>query len=186
MVNSAIVNIARFASLLFGGLFAGFLVTVLVIELTLRNYDASVYTQVRLVELARLDNLATATLMPTLIATAFLVILAVRRRTRHTLWLTLTALILLVSVLVTTIVFNLPINAEQSNWAVQAPPADWASVRDRWQIAHAVRTSAAVLAFGCLSTAAMGTSAINLLDHSRTDRRSPATWDSVLHQGGRA
>ena len=84
------------------------------------------------------------------------------------------------------IVFNLPINAEQSNWAVQAPPADWASVRDRWQIAHAVRTSAAVLAFGCLSTAAMGTSAINLLDHSRTDRRSPATWDSVLHQGGRA
>ena len=121
-----------------------------------------------------------------LIATAFLVILAVRRRTRHTLWLTLTALILLGSVLVTTIVFNLPINAEQSNWAVQAPPADWASVRDRWQIAHAVRTSAAVLAFGCLSTAAMGTSAINLLDHSRTDRRSPATWDSVLHQGGRA
>lgn len=162
MTNSAIANIVRLASLFFGGLFAGFLVTVLVIEVTLRNVDASVYTQVRHVELVRLDKLATATLLPTLIATAFLVIVAIGKRRRRTLWLTLTALILLVSVLVTTIVFNLPINAEQLNWAVQAPPADWASVRDRWQIAHAVRTGAAVLAFGCLITAAMGTSANTL------------------------
>jgi hypothetical protein len=70
MTNSVIVTIARFVSLLFGGIFAGFLVTVLVIESTLRSFDAAVYTQVRLVELAHLDDLATAALIPTLIEDA--------------------------------------------------------------------------------------------------------------------
>jgi uncharacterized membrane protein len=157
MTNSVVVNIARFVSLLFGGLFAGFLVAVLVIELSLRSFDASVYTQVRLVELARLDDLAAATLIPALVATAFLVIFAARRRGRA-LWLTLTAVMLLVAAFATSLLVNVPINTEQLTWNVQAPPADWASVRDRWQIAHAVRTSAAVLAFGCVSAAAMGKS----------------------------
>ncbi len=157
MTNSVVVNIARFVSLLFGGLFAGFLVAVLVIELSLRSFDASVYTQVRLVELARLDDLAAATLIPALVATAFLVIFAARRRGRA-LWLTLTALMLLVATFATTLLVNVPINTEQLTWNVQAPPADWASVRDRWQIAHAVRTGAAVLAFGCVSAEAMGKS----------------------------
>lgn len=46
MTNGAVVKIASFVSLLFGGLFAGFLVAVLVIELTLRSFDHTVYTQV--------------------------------------------------------------------------------------------------------------------------------------------
>jgi len=157
MTNSVIVTIARFVSLLFGGIFAGFLVTVLVIESTLRSFDAAVYTQVRLVELAHLDDLATAALVPTLIATAALVFFAARVRGR-TFWLTLTALILLVVVFATSLLVNVPINTDQLTWNVQAPPADWASVRDRWQIAHAVRTGAAVLAFGCLSAAVMAKS----------------------------
>jgi hypothetical protein len=33
---------------------------------------------------------------------------------------------------------------------VQNPPADWAGVRDRWQVAHLIRTCAALLAFGVL------------------------------------
>ena len=47
--------------------------------------------------------------------------------------------------------------ADQLGWDVKAPPADWASVRDRWQLAHAVRTCAAVLAFGCLIAAGQAT-----------------------------
>jgi uncharacterized membrane protein len=157
MTNNVVMNIVRFAGLLFGGLFAGFLVAVLVIELTLRRFDASVYTQVRHVELVRLDDLAAATLVPALVAAALLVIVAARRRGR-TLWLALTALVLLVAVFVMSLLVNVPINTQQLAWSVQAPPADWASVRDRWQIAHAVRTAAALLAFGCLSAAAMRTS----------------------------
>jgi len=38
---------------------------------------------------------------------------------------------------------------------VQSPPADWASVRDRWQLGHLVRTIAALLAFASLIGAAL-------------------------------
>ncbi|MGW7387106.1 anthrone oxygenase family protein [Streptomyces sp. NPDC054794] len=147
----------RFVGLVCTGLFTGFLVAVLVFELSLRRFDASVYTQVRQVELLRLDDLASATLLPALLLTAVLAVTAVKARDR-VFWLTLAAFALLLSVLVTTVVFNLPINSHQMHWNVQAPPTDWACVRDRWQIAHAVRTAAAVVAFGLLSAAAMSTS----------------------------
>lgn len=99
-------TVARVASLLFAGLFAGFLLAVLV--------------------------------------------LAAR-------WLTVTALALMLTVVVTTVAFNVPINNDQLGWDVQAPPADWADVLNRWQIAHAVRTAAAALALGCLSVEATAT-----------------------------
>jgi uncharacterized membrane protein len=149
MTRYLVASIARMAGLFFGGIFAGFLVTVLVLEGTLRRYDASVYTQVRHVELIHLDDLASATLLPALLATVVLIAATVRSRGTTFRW-TIAALILLVTVLVTTVVVNLPINADQLDWAVQAPPADWAQVRDRWQLAHAVRTGAAVVAFACL------------------------------------
>ena len=57
-------RVVRGVSLLFSGLFAGFLLCVLVLENSLRGFDASVYTQVRLVELDRLDTLASVTLIP--------------------------------------------------------------------------------------------------------------------------
>jgi uncharacterized membrane protein len=155
MTNSVIISAIRFVSLLFGGLFAGFLVTASVLEATLRSFDALVYVQVRQVELAHLDDLASATLIPTLIGAAFLVISVARARGRA-FWLMLAALVLLVTVFVTSLLVNLPINHDQLTWNIQAPPADWAAVRDRWQIAHAVRTAAALLAFGCLIVAAIG------------------------------
>lgn len=142
---------ARFASLVFAGLFAGFLTAVLVLELSLRRFDGTVYTQVRLVELDSLDKLAVATLLPALIATAVLVYPTFRTSTR---WLTVAALALLVFVFGLTLTVNLPINADQLHWSAQSPPSDWIDVRDRWQIAHAVRTTAAVVAFAILALAA--------------------------------
>jgi uncharacterized membrane protein len=142
---------ARFASLLFAGLFAGFLTGVLVLELSLRSFDSTVYTQVRLVELDSLDKLAVATLLPALIATAVLVYRTFRTNTR---WLTVAALALLIFIFRLTLMVNLPINSDQLGWNPQSPPADWTNVRDRWQIAHAVRTTAAVLAFAVLALAA--------------------------------
>jgi uncharacterized membrane protein len=146
-------TVLRFASLVLTGVFAGFLVGVLVLELSLRRFDGPVYAQVREVELLHLDDLAAATLLPALLATAALVALTMKAR-RQGFWLTAAALALLASVLVTTLLFNLPINSDQADWNVSAPPADWASVRDDWQAAHAVRTVAAVLAFGLLAAAA--------------------------------
>jgi hypothetical protein len=142
---------ARYASLVFAGLFAGFLTAVLVLEISLRRFDGTVYTQVRLVELDSLDKLAVATLLPALIGTAVLAYQSVRTKTR---WPAVAALALLVLIFGLTVAVNLPINADQLTWNAQSPPADWTGVRDRWQIAHAVRTIAAVLAFALLIVAA--------------------------------
>ncbi len=56
----------------------------------------------------------------------------------------------------TSLAVNLPINADQADWAVQNPPADWAAIRDRWQVAHLVRTIAALSAFAALAGSASG------------------------------
>ena len=143
---------ARVASLALGGIFTGFLVTVMVLELSLRDVGASAYTQVRQVELDRLDTLATVTLLPTAVAVIVLVVAGLRRA-RPGLGLHSVALLLLLVVFMVTVVINLPINADQRDWSIASPPSDWAGDRDRWQVAHAVRTAAAVLAYGCLVVA---------------------------------
>jgi uncharacterized membrane protein len=150
------MKLVRFASVGFAGLFAGFLLTVLVLEQSLRRFDAQIYTQVRQVELVRLDGLASVTLLPAIIATAVLVLRArrapgtavlVRRAGRAP---AIAALVLLAGVFVLTLVVNQPINSDQADWVVANPPADWADIRDRWQLAHLVRTVAAIGAFGLL------------------------------------
>ena len=74
-----------FAAVLFSGLFAGFLTTVLVFEASLRGYGAAVYTQVRLIELEHLDDLATALLVPAILAATALTLADIRRRRQRAL-----------------------------------------------------------------------------------------------------
>ena len=144
--------VVRGVSLLFTGLFSGFLLAVLVLENSLRAYDSAIYTQVRLVELDSLDKLASATLIPALVSTLIITVIRMRAGGNDR-WFGLAAVALLVLVFAVTLAVNLPINADQLDWSVQAPPSDWASVRDRWQVAHLIRTVAAVSAFGCLIAA---------------------------------
>jgi hypothetical protein len=145
---------ALFTAVLSGGLFAGFLTAVLVLEASLRSFPASVYTQVRLVELVHLDDLATVLLPAALLATATLVLVTIARRGR-TRWLALTALGLLVAIFIISALISVPINTDQQSWSVLAPPSNWAGVRDRWQIAHLVRTVTAVFAFSSVAAAAI-------------------------------
>jgi hypothetical protein len=114
-------------------MFAGFLVTVMVVEATLRSYGAGVYTQVRLIELGHLDELATSLLLPSILAAAVFTVTVIRRPGSGR-WLAVTA-----------------VAFEQLSWTVSSPPGDWSSVRDRWQLAHAARTTTAVLAFALLT-----------------------------------
>ncbi|HEY0248062.1 MAG TPA: anthrone oxygenase family protein [Gryllotalpicola sp.] len=147
--------ILGFVNVLFAGLFAGFLVGILVFELSLRGFDASVYAQTQQVTLVALPVLASTLLFPALITTGILTALHARRRNR-TFWLALVALVLLLVALVLTLAVNVPINLAEGGWSVSSPPADWAATRDRWQLGHAVRTGAALLAFGSLVLAAQG------------------------------
>jgi uncharacterized membrane protein len=151
-----IVTPSAFIAVLFSGLFAGFLTTVLVVEATLRGYGSAVYTQVRLVELEQLDDLATSLLVPAILASVVLAVAVIRRRNAKR-WLPLTAVLLLLVTLVISVSISVPINTAQASWSVMAPPADWSAVRDRWQLAHVARTTTSVLAFVLLTAAAMRT-----------------------------
>lgn len=152
MTDVHIVKVVRYVSLLGGGLFAGGGLAVLALELALRRLDGPGYVQVRQAEHAYFPWFIGAILGPTFIAVVMLVILA-RKAGSPAMWPAGAALILLVLALVVSFVVNAPINVAQLDWNAQAPPADWASVRDRWQIAHAVRTLFCVIAFGCLGVA---------------------------------
>ncbi|MFF1378839.1 anthrone oxygenase family protein [Streptomyces sp. NPDC058308] len=162
MKHSPLATVSRFASLIFLGIFTGFLVAVLVLETSLRDYDATVYAQVRQVELDALDTLASATLIPAILTTVLLIVTLRRSRDRQ-LWLPVAALALMLVVLVVTLTINLPINGDQNDWNVAAPPSDWADVRDEWQGAHVVRVVAALGAFALLIVAALTRTAASAL-----------------------
>lgn len=141
-------NALHFLNLLFGGLYAGFLVGVLFIELALRRYGGEIYTLVEQVKHTYLDDVAIATLAPTMVTGTLLVLLLWRRRD-WPFFLALIGLLCFATALAATFIVNVPINAEQMTWDSKAPPADWAEVRDRWQAAHILRTVVSVGGLCC-------------------------------------
>ncbi|QLJ00727.1 DUF1772 domain-containing protein [Streptomyces sp. NEAU-sy36] len=152
MTNDQLVKATRYVSLLGGGVLTGGALTTFVLELALRRLGAPAYIQVRQAEHAYFPWFIGVIFVPTFAAVVLLVLLA-RRAGSPALRPAAAALVLLVLSLVVTFTVNAPINLDQFAWDAQSPPADWAGVRDRWQIAHAVRTAFCVLALGCLGAA---------------------------------
>jgi uncharacterized membrane protein len=52
-----------------------------------------------------------------------------------------------VSALVSTLIFNLPINSQTKNWDPENLPNNWEQVRNKWQVFHAIRSSLFFLGF---------------------------------------
>jgi len=166
MTNATLVKITRYVSLLGCGVLAGVAVTVLVLELALRRLNGQEYARVRQAEFAFFSPFIGAVLLATLVAVAMLVIHA-RKTHSITLRPAIIALALLLLALLVSLAVNGPVNVEQLSWNVQAPPADWARILDRWQIAHAVRTLAIVLALGYLSAAILDRPVPGMPDRSK-------------------
>ncbi len=116
MNRRAIARAARSISVLASGAFAGFLITVLVLELTARNVAAADYIELRRIELVWLDDLATALLLPAFVATTARVALAVGVRSA-TFWRLVAAALLLIAVVVITVDVNLPIKRDPGGLA---------------------------------------------------------------------
>lgn len=55
--------------------------------------------------------------------------------------------------MVVTVAVHFPMNAEIATWTPVAPPAEWQELRDRWLVAHVVRTWVAVAGFALLVAA---------------------------------
>lgn len=172
MTNTRLTKVARYTSLLGGGLYAGGALATLVLELALRRLDGPAYVTVRQVEHDYFPWLIGVLLVPTYAAVLTLVILA-RKAGSPALRPAAAALALLVLALVVSFIVNAPINLAQIDWNAQAPPADWASIRDRWQTAHAVRTLFCLMALGCLGAAVIDRPLEQAAeDDARTARRS--------------
>ncbi|GLZ05668.1 hypothetical protein Acsp03_31340 [Actinomadura sp. NBRC 104412] len=149
MPDVTLVKITRRVGLLGAGLNAGVAVTVLFLELALRRLDGPEYVAVRQAEFGVFTSFVGAVFVPTFVAVAALAVQA-RRGRGPAPRPALVAFVLLSLSLLVTLAVNGPINVEQLGWNAAAPPADWADVRDLWQIAHAARTVMIVAAFGCL------------------------------------
>ncbi len=143
------VRISRTASQLCCAILVGVALTVLVLELALRRLDGPGYVAVRQAEYDYFTWFIGAVSVPTIIALVTLVIVTYKTRS-PVLRPALIALGLVLVAIAITLIVNGPINVEQLQWNAQVPPADWQHVRDRWQIAHALRTLALVFALGCL------------------------------------
>lgn len=166
--GSGLTTTLAYGAVVLSGLFAGFLITVLVVECSMRSESAAVYTQVRLIELKHLDDLATVLLIPALLTVATLALVTVRSHIARR-WLVVIALLLLLTTLTISLSVSVPINTMQHDWSVAAPPGNWAYIRDRWQLAHLARTTTAGLAFLLLVAVGLRPSLRTAIERKHTD-----------------
>jgi uncharacterized membrane protein len=97
-------------------------------------------------------------LMPATILSMLVLIVALyRRHDRAALALAAAALGLLVLSMVITLSVNVPIDAEIAGWTVGTLPADWESIRNRWEFYHGLRTALTLVGAGCLFASALWT-----------------------------
>ncbi len=90
-----------------------------------------------------------AVLMPTTLITAVPVLIGLRRlRRRASFALMLAGAGLLVVALVITLSVNVPIDYAIVDWTVGTLPADWTTIRERWETYHAARTFVSMAGFG--------------------------------------
>lgn len=60
------------------------------------------------------------------------------------LWLAVAAFVL---ALVSTVVFNVPINLATGKWDAESPPPDWKQTRDRWEFFQGLRSWLLLIGF---------------------------------------
>ena len=151
-----VLKLARFVNLFLVALLAGLLMGVFIVELALLEVSASVYTAVQ-----KPKHEVFAPIMPifntlVIVSGPLVVVLLIPHRKTWVFGLSAIGVVCTIVLTATTLLVNVPINSEIINtWSVDDPPTDWAQVKDRWNLFHAVRTVLALVALLCLLLAAM-------------------------------
>ncbi len=149
------IKIAQFAAVLLVGILAGLFVGVWFVEQAMLSLSASVYTAVEIPKHHVFGPIMPWFMGLTLTA-GLLVLLLLRPRRSVAFALTLIGGLCTATLILTTLLVNVPINANMmTNWSANAPPTNWAQVRDRWNVFHAMRTVLALVAFACHLSAAI-------------------------------
>jgi hypothetical protein len=122
-----------------------FLGTLIAITPVTRSLDAETYIRVQQPMTRHVTPIAS---ISGVVAGLAAVTLTVRRRRRNLPCGGLVvAVVCLVTLGVSSLVVNVPINSDVQGWVAAHPPADWASVRDRWDIFHVIRSLLSLVAF---------------------------------------
>lgn len=93
------------------------------------------------------DNLFAKAMPPVMLGTLLALAAATLLSQGTARWMFLASLVLMAAVLVVTIGFEVPLNKQVQSWTADAPPPQWAQIRDLWLQRHVLRTLAATLAF---------------------------------------
>ena len=141
---------AALASILMTGVLAGVLLDFwLFTAPALRTFPGVEWTQ--FTQALDRQYLRPAPVLYTLVNVSAVVAVAAwwrhRHRQRLPLLFALAALVLAAVATASTLAINVPINAEVLSWSPAAPPGNWEQVRDRWTLAHTIRTGLATAAF---------------------------------------
>src|SRR5918998_5584996 len=139
---------AQVASLVIVGVVAGIFVATQIGQVRVqKTLDARDFTLVK-----HGFEVAMGRIMPVLTIAAAVSIIPVVALggSRSTQGFAVAALVLWVGVIVVTLVFNAPVNAEAARWDPASPPGDWEEKRARWHLGQTVRTPLAVVSFLCL------------------------------------
>ena len=151
-----VLKIARFINLFLVALLAGLLVGVFIVEMALLEVSASVYTAVEKPKHELFEPIMPVFNTFVIVSGLVVVLLLIRDRKSWAFGLTVVGVACTIVATTTTLLVNVPINSEIINvWSVNDPPTNWARVRDRWNLFHAMRTVLAVVALFCLLLAAM-------------------------------
>ncbi len=144
------LRVSRFVNLFLVGLLAGILVGILMVEIALLEVPASVYTAVQKPKHEVFEPIAVVYVLA-VVSGIFALSLSRREFKTTTFVLALFGMLCVIASVITTLLVNVPINAEiMDTWPVENPPADWAEVRNRWNLFHAIRTALMIAAFLCL------------------------------------
>ena len=149
------LQVARFVNLLLAALVAGILVAVWLLERALHELSGATYTAVHQ-PMARTFGTAMPLLVIPAAASGLAVLLLLARaaRTRAGAAVACGVLCSVVVALVSAL-GDVPINRAVLGWSIQAPPADWAQIRDRWVAWHGLRTACAIAALCCYLVGAL-------------------------------
>jgi uncharacterized membrane protein len=125
------------------GLIAGLMVGTGIEQHSLRALSASAWVTEHQV----MDSWFRVIMPPYWNATALVLVIAAFLSRGQARWLFGAAALLLIVSLVVTVRVEVPINRSIAAWDPNAPPTNWAQVRDHWLAFHRLRTASGILAF---------------------------------------
>jgi uncharacterized membrane protein len=94
-------------------------------------------------------------LMPSCILFMILSALLVPEKKSAAFYLSVAACLLIVIALLITLLVEVPIDNQIKTWTAETVPADWTSLRPRWQVFHTARTFVSLGSLGSLILAVL-------------------------------